>query len=41
MSTVQLPGSEQLDAKMAAHTSTQKTDVSLVLEFQKHMSNES
>ena len=39
MATAQLPGSERFDTKMAFHTSTQNTDASLALEFQKHLSN--
>ena len=41
MDTFQIPGSERFDTKMSAHTSTQNTDVSLALEFQKHLSNAS
>ena len=36
-----MPGSEWFDTKMSVHTSTKKTDVSLALDFQKDVSNES
>ena len=41
MVTVQLLGSKKFDTQMAGHTLTKNTDVSLALEFQKHLSNES
>ena len=39
METVQLPGSERFDTKMAAHRATQNTYMSLALEFQSNLSN--
>ena len=41
MKTFQLPGSERFDTKLSAHKTTQNTDVSLALEFQKHLLNSS
>ena len=41
MSNVQLPGSNPFDTQIAVQSATQNTDVSLTLEFQKHLSNES
>ena len=39
MTTVQLPVSKWFDTKMKVRTAAQNTDVSLALEFQKHLSN--
>ena len=41
MTNFQLPVSKQFDTQMTLHTATQNTDVSLALEFLKHLSNES
>ena len=41
METVQLPGCTRFDAQMTVQTETRNTDASLVLEFQKHLSNKS
>ena len=41
MATVQFPGSERFDRQMAVHISAKHSDVSLALEFQKHLSNAS
>ena len=37
MSTVKLPGPKRFDSQMKMHTGTQKDDVSLAKEFQKHL----
>ena len=41
MATVQLTGSKFFDTQTKVHTAAQNTYVSLALEFQKHLSNES
>ena len=41
MSTVPIPGRNNIDTQMAVHTVTQNTDVSLSQEFQKYIFNES
>ena len=38
VSTFQIPGSKLFDTQMLVHTTKQNTDVSLALEFQKHLS---
>ena len=40
MATIQLPASKRFDTNMAVDTATQNIDISLALEFQKHLSNE-
>ena len=41
MTTVQISGSKRFDIQMEVVTATQNTDMSLVMEFQRHLSNKS
>ena len=41
MENVQLPGSKRFDTQMVVHTAKNNNDMSLALEFQKHLSNKS
>ena len=39
MTKVQLPGSKGYEKQMEMHTNTQKEDISIARDFQKHLSN--